>query len=145
LTKAGYDCMLIERDDIASGTSSRCDGNVSIVDKDPGFDSHMSLVSQELIADLSKELRLPFEYRPLGSILVCDNDKEMEAALEWVISQNDAGLKLNFLDHCDIKVESPYFADDSCGGLECETDSLINPCLFCYSLIDKATEYGLNL
>ncbi|HLR80407.1 MAG TPA: FAD-dependent oxidoreductase [Bacillota bacterium] len=145
LTKAGYDCMLIERDDIASGTSSRCDGNVSIVDKDPGFDSHMSLVSQELIADLAKELRLPFEYRPLGSILVCDNDKEMEAAVEWVKIQNEAGLKFNVLDHSDIKQESPYFADDIPGGLECETDSLINPYLFCYSLIDKASEYGLKL
>lgn len=137
--------MLIERDDIASGTSSRCDGNVSIVDKDPGFDSHMSLVSQELIADLAKELRLPFEYRPLGSILVCDNDKEMEAAVEWVKIQNEAGLKFNVLDHSDIKQESPYFADDIPGGLECETDSLINPYLFCYSLIDKASEYGLKL
>lgn len=145
VAKAGMDCMLIEKNDIASGTSSRCDGNVSIVDKDPGFDSQMSWKSQELIAELAAELELPYEYRALGSILVCDNEEEADAAKDWVKTQSDSGLKFNFLTNADIRRESPYFAHDIPGGLECETDSLINPYLFCYSLIDKAKEYGLKL
>src|SRR5699024_7802431 len=104
------DCMLIEKDDIASGTSSRCDGNVTIVDKDPVFDSRMSLTSQELTIDLNNDLELPFEYRELGSILVCDNDAEMEAATDWVNIQREAGLKFNVLDREDIRQESPFFA-----------------------------------
>lgn len=143
--KAGMDCMLIEKNGIASGTSSRCDGNVSIVDKDPGFDSQMSWKSQELIAELQQELDLPYEYRALGSILVCDNDDEAEAAEKWVKTQSESGLKFNFLTNADIRKESPYFAHDIPGGLECETDSLINPYLFCYSLIDKAKQYGLKV
>lgn len=145
VSKSGVDCMLIEKHDVASGTSSHCDGNVTIVDKDPGFDSQMSLVSQKLMVDLAKELDMPFEYRALGSILVCENDAEMEAAEEWVDIQKKAGLKFNLLDRSDIRQESPYFADDIPGGLECETDSLINPYLFCYALIDKATQYGLKV
>lgn len=145
VAKAGLDCMLIEKNDIASGTSSRCDGNITIVDKDPGFDSKMSLVSQELTNELKDDLNLDFEYRELGSILVCDNDQEMEAAAEWVEIQKKAGLKFNLLDREDIRQESPYFADDIPGGLECETDSLINPYLYCYSLVDRAQEYGLKL
>lgn len=145
LTKAGIDCVIIEKNDIASGTSSRCDGNITIVDKDPGFDSLMSLKSQELTVDLQDELDLPFEYRALGSLLVCDNDSEMEAAKQWVDIQNAAGLKFNLLDREDLRQESPYFADDIPGGLECKTDSLINPYLFCYSLIEKAKQYGLKV
>lgn len=146
LAESGLDCILIEKNDIASGTSSRCDGNVSIVDKDPGFDSHMSWVSQELIEDLAQKLDRPFEYRRSGSILVCDNDDEMQAAVEWVKTQNANGLKFNVLDQQDIRNESPFFADDIPGGLECETDSLINPYMFCYSLVDKAeSAYGLTV
>jgi sarcosine oxidase subunit beta len=146
LAESGLDCVIIEKNDIASGTSSRCDGNVSIVDKDPGFDSHMSWVSQELIEDLSKKLDRPFEYRKSGSILVCDNDDEMQAAVDWVKTQNEAGLKFNVLDQQDIRNESPFFADDIPGGLESETDSLINPYMFCYALIDKAeSAYGLTV
>lgn len=145
VAKAGMDCMLIEREDIASGTSSKCDGNISIVDKDPGYDSKMSLVSQELTVDLKDELHLPFEYRDSGSILVCDTEEEYEAAIEWVKIQSKAGLKFNVLDRKDVRAESPYFADDIPGGLECETDSLINPYMFCYSLIDRAVANGLKL
>ncbi|MFS0645904.1 FAD-dependent oxidoreductase [Siminovitchia sp. 179-K 8D1 HS] len=146
LAESGLECILIEKNDIASGTSSRCDGNVTIVDKDPGFDSHMSLVSQQLIEELYEKLDRPFEYRKLGSILVCDNDEEMQAAVDWVKTQREAGLKFNVLDQQDIRKESPFFADDIPGGLECETDSLINPYLFCYSLIDKAqSAYGLTV
>lgn len=145
LAKAGIDCMLIEKNDIASGTTSKCDGNVTIVDKDPGFDSQMSWKSQELIAELQTELELEYEYRALGSVLVCDNDTEAEAAYEWVKTQRESGLKFNFLSNKDIKNESPYFANDIPGGLECETDSLINPYLFCYSLVQKAKQYGLKL
>ncbi len=145
VAKSGIDCVLIEKDDIASGTSSRCDGNVTIVDKDPGFDSLMSLKSQELTVDLSDKLDLGFEYRALGSLLVCENDTEMEAAKNWVDIQNAAGLDFRLLDRADLRAESPYFADDIPGGLECRTDSLINPYLFCYSLIDKAKEYGLRV
>lgn len=145
MAESGRDCVLIEKDDIASGTSSRCDGNVTMVDKDPGFDSQMCLFSQELVTGLQKTLNIPFEYRVHGSILVCDNDKEMQAAKDWVKTQNDAGLKFNVLTPEDIRKESPYFADDIPGGLECETDSLINPYLFCYSMIDKAREFGLDV
>lgn len=145
VAKAGMKAIIIEKNDIASGTSSRCDGNITIVDKDPGFDSLMSLKSQELTVDLKEELEIPFEYRESGSILVCDNDDEMEAATEWVKTQSDAGLKFNVLTPNDIKKESPFFADDIPGGLECETDSLINPYLFCYSLIDKAKSFGLDV
>lgn len=145
IAKSGVDCIVIEKNDIASGTSSRCDGNITIVDKDPGFDSMMSLKSQELTVELNKELELAFEYRELGSLLVCENDTEMEAAKQWVDIQNAAGLKFNLLDRADLRQESPYFADDIPGGLECETDSLINPYLFCYSLIEKAKQYGLRV
>src|SRR5699024_9463166 len=78
VAKAGIDCVVIERNDIASGTSSKCDGNVTTVDKAPGLDSTMSLKSQELTVELNEGLALPFEYRALGSILVCDNDAEMQ-------------------------------------------------------------------
>lgn len=37
--KAGADVVLIDRGDIAEGTSSRSDGNILVCDKMPGFDA----------------------------------------------------------------------------------------------------------
>ena len=144
-TKQGLDITVLERHELASGTSSRCDGNILAIDKDPGFDSQMSQKSQQLVHQLNNDLQVPFEYRNPGSILVCENDAEMEAAAEWVDRQQAAGLKFNMLDREDLRNESPYFADDLYGGLECETDATVNPYMLTYSLFHSAKKQGAQV
>ncbi|MBS9806253.1 NAD(P)/FAD-dependent oxidoreductase [Bacillus cereus] len=141
-SKYGRDVTVIEKGEFVSGTSSRCDGNILAIDKDPGFDSQMSLVSQKLVTDLSEELEHSFEYRAPGSILVCESDEEMEAAQQWVNRQKQAGLPFRMLDRNDIREESPFFADDLLGGLECATDSTVNPYLLAFSLLSEAQKFG---
>jgi len=146
LGKQGLDVIVLEKGELASGTSSRCDGNILVIDKDPGFDSQMSLVSQRIIDELSRELKCPFEYRAPGSILVCESDEEMEAAQQWVDRQKALGLPFRMLDRQDIRQESPFLADDLPGGLECGTDSTVNPYLLTYSLFDDArNKYGVRV
>lgn len=145
LSKSGYDVGLVESKEIASLTSSHCDGNILAIDKSPGFDSQMTLLSQNLIHKLSKELILPFEYRKPGSILVCENDEEMQAAEQWVKQQCDYGLDFKMLSKQDIKNESKYFSEHILGGLECATDSTVNPYMLTYSFIESAKQYGLKV
>lgn len=144
LSKRNVEVILLDKGELAGGTSSRCDGNILAIDKDPGFDSQMSLVSQQIIHELSQELDLPFEYRNPGSILVCESDEEMEAANKWVQSQQAAGLSFRMLDRGDIRQESRYFADDLYGGLECATDSTVNPYLLTYALFEQAKKNGVK-
>ncbi|WJQ80369.1 NAD(P)/FAD-dependent oxidoreductase [Brevibacillus brevis] len=143
--KAGLDVVVLEKGELASGTSSRCDGNILAIDKDPGFDSQMSLKSQMLVDQLSRELDHTFEYRAPGSILVCESEAEMEAAHEWVQRQKEAGLPFRMLDRTDIRQESPYFADDLLGGLECATDSTVNPYMLTFALFEGAKKHGARI
>jgi sarcosine oxidase subunit beta len=108
-SKYGRDVTIIEKGEFVSGTSSRCDGNILAIDKDPGFDSQMSLFSQNLVDELSRDLEHSFEYRAPGSILVCESDEEMEAAQKWVDRQKEAGLPFRMLDRQDIRQDSPFF------------------------------------
>nr|WP_227001877.1 FAD-dependent oxidoreductase [Virgibacillus necropolis] len=144
-SKAGLDITVLEKNELASGTSSKCDGNILAIDKDPGFDSLMSLKSQQLVHELSKELELSFEYRNPGSILVCENDTEMEAAQKWVQQQQEAGLDFKMLDRQDLRNESDYFAEDLFGGLECKTDSTVNPYMLTYSMFYSAKQFGSKI
>ncbi len=143
--KAGLDVVVLEKGELASGTSSRCDGNILAIDKDPGFDSQMSLKSQMLVDQLSRELDNTFEYRAPGSILVCESEAEMEAAHEWVRRQKEVGLPFRMLDRSDIRQESPYFADDLLGGLECATDSTVNPYMLTFALFEGAKKHGARI
>ncbi|MFS0644445.1 NAD(P)/FAD-dependent oxidoreductase [Siminovitchia sp. 179-K 8D1 HS] len=142
VSKSGRQVSIVEKGDFVSGTSSRCDGNILAIDKDPGFDSRMSLVSQQLVDDLSCELDYPFEYRAPGSILVCESEEEMEAAEQWVERQKAEGLPFRMLDQSDIRQESKYFADDLLGGLECATDSTVNPYMLAFALLEAAMKQG---
>lgn len=144
-SKAGLDITVLEKNELASGTSSRCDGNILAIDKDPGFDSQMSLKSQQLVHELDKDLEVSFEYRNPGSILVCENDAEMEAANQWVSRQQAAGLNFKMLDRADLRNESKYFADDLYGGLECKTDSTVNPYMLTYSMFYSAEKQGAKV
>ncbi|PHB96306.1 glycine oxidase [Bacillus wiedmannii] len=141
-SKYGRDVTIIEKGEFVSGTSSRCDGNILAIDKDPGFDSQMSLVSQKLVTELSEELENSFEYRAPGSILVCESEEEMEAAQQWVNRQKEVGLPFRMLDRQDIREESPFFAEDLLGGLECATDSTVNPYLLAFSLLTESKKFG---
>lgn len=144
-SKAGLDITVLEKNELASGTSSRCDGNILAIDKDPGFDSQMSLKSQQLVHELDRDLEISFEYRNPGSILVCENDAEMEAAAQWVKRQQDAGLDFKMLDRADLRNESKYFADDLYGGLECKTDSTVNPYMLTFSMFSSAEKQGAKI
>jgi len=145
LAKENIEVTILEKNEMASGTSSKCDGNILAIDKDPGFDSQMSLKSQKLVHQLKDELDIPFEYRNPGSILVCESEEEMEAANKWVKQQTEAGLPFNMLTREDLRNESKYFSDDLYGGLECETDSTVNPYMLTYSLFNQATVHGARL
>ncbi|WP_342601346.1 FAD-dependent oxidoreductase [Psychrobacillus sp. FSL H8-0483] len=144
-SKAGLEITVLEKNEMASGTSSRCDGNILAIDKDPGFDSQMSLKSQQLVHELDRDLDISFEYRNPGSILVCESDAEMEAANLWVKRQQAAGLDFNMLDREDLRNESKYFADDLYGGLECKTDSTVNPYMLTYSMFYSAEKHGARI
>lgn len=144
-TQVGLDVTVLEKGELASGTSSKCDGNILAIDKDPGFDSRMSLESQKLVHELSKTLEIPFEYRNPGSILVCESEDEMVAANKWVESQKAEGLGFKMLDRLDLKNESSYFAEDLYGGLECDSDSTVNPYMLTFSLFHEARKNGAKI
>ncbi|MCI1858562.1 MAG: FAD-binding oxidoreductase [Sporolactobacillus sp.] len=143
--KLGYQVTVVERGELACGTSSHCDGNILVIDKEPGFDSQMTYQSQQLIDQLAKTLPLDFEYRRPGSILVCESEEEMSAAEQWVAGQKKVGLPFRMLDRSDLKNESIYLADDLPGGLECASDSTVSPYRLAYALFAGAEQYGARL
>ena len=141
LSQAGVPVTLIDQGDVGSGTSSRCDGNVLAIDKDPGFDSQMARVSQDLLHELAERLP-PIEYRRPGSYLVCDNLDEVAMAAEWVRRQQEEGLPFVFLDDAAIHHHLPDLADDVPGGLFCGSDSTLNPLLYTAELARAARQQG---
>ena len=48
------DVLLVDKGAIAGGASGRCEGNVLLIDKMPGFDCHLTKLSQNLFRKFRK-------------------------------------------------------------------------------------------
>lgn len=144
LSEAGARVLVLDRGDVGGGTSSRCDGNVLAIDKDPGYDGQLALRSQEILRDLAGRLG-PMEYRAPGSYLICDNEEEVEPARAWVERQRAAGLPMRFLDRDAVHRLLPDVAQDVPAGLYCRSDATLNPLLYVHRLAEASRAAGADI
>ncbi|MCF6409531.1 NAD(P)/FAD-dependent oxidoreductase [Pseudalkalibacillus salsuginis] len=145
LSKAGYTVALVDKGDVASGTSSRCDAVALICDKKPGIDTEMGFTSIQLYKKLAKELSFDFEFSSRGSLYVCETDQELEIANYYVNEQAAAGYDMKMVDGKELLDIEPYLARDLAGGIWTEVDSTMNPYLVCFAFVEEAKKYGLKL
>lgn len=143
LSKEGVRTALVERGDICSGTSGACDGNVLCTDKNPGYDSQLTLLSQKLLADLVDELDYDFDYTQRGSVLVVEADERHEAmARDWTKRQKDAGLPMRYVEGREVFESEPLLARDVIGLVECASDSSLSPMALTFGLVEAAKRLG---
>ena len=63
LVKKGLKVALIEKSDVASGTSSHCDSAALLVDKQPGVDAALGYASIQRFKELQDELSYDFDFK----------------------------------------------------------------------------------
>ncbi len=144
LSREGVKVAVVEKNDIASGTSGRCDGNILIHDKKPGFDTLMAYKSQQLFKEIEKDIEYNFDYSQRGSLYIIESEDEWDVAREYVDQQVEDGYPMRMLSKKEIHEQEPYLADDIIGGIEIDCDAAINPMLLAYGLAVKAEKYGAD-
>jgi len=142
LVRAGVQTMLLDRGDVASGTSSACDGNIVAIGQRPGFDSQMTLESQRLLEVLVEEMDCDVEYTRKGSVLVVEDESQVAFARSWYERQKQAGLPMRYIEGDAIFESEPLLARDVVGLVECASDGALNPMAFAYAMIRAARKGG---
>lgn len=146
LTKKGLNVALVEKEDLASGTSSHCDGNVLISDKEPGIDTKMTYTTQLLLKELIKEIPAEkFDYYQRGSLYVIESEEEFQIASEFVKKQAEDGFPFRMMDKKEIHEDEPLLAEDIVGGVEIGCDASLNPMNFSYQLTLQSIKRGLEV
>lgn len=143
--KAGADVVLIDRGDIAEGTSSRSDGNILVCDKMPGFDALFAKASQDMFDSLSRELDYPIEWRRKGSLFLVENEEEFGIAAKFCEDMKACGLPMRMMDRYEIHEDEPYLAEDLYGGLETACDGSVYPIGLCLGMALGAQKLGAEL
>lgn len=145
LTEAGLNVAVVEKGDIAFGTSSGCDGNVLIHDKQPGFDTDLAYVSQQLFKELNNTLEHDFEYTQKGSIYIIESEEEKAVAEEYVEQQVADGYPMRMMDYDQVHEDEPLLADDIIAGVEIDCDASVNPMDLAFALTHSAQKKGLTI
>jgi sarcosine oxidase subunit beta len=147
LSLAGYKVALLDRGDIAGGSSSHCDAVGLICDKQPGIDTAMGQASIDMYARLAQTFSYDFEFNPKGCLYACETEAEMEVAAEYTEKQRADGYGMRMVDSKELCELEPYIARDLAGGVYTPGESAIavSPYKVCFAFVEEGKKLGLDV
>lgn len=141
LSKTGAKVILVDRQDIASGTSSRCDGNIVVHDMLP-YQIPFARKAQDLFPGLADEISYDIEWKRRGSVLLIDTELEYEVAQKHTEDMVAIGQPYRLMDSLEAHYEEPLLGPKVLGGMEVACDGSLNPMFLAFGLMEGARRNG---
>ncbi|TQI66981.1 FAD-binding oxidoreductase [Clostridium sp. KNHs216] len=145
LAKAGQKVILVERGDLASGTTSRSDGDSFINDVPPGYMTEFAEATIKEFIKMDKEIDCDFEWVHRGCVLLMETEEEVEFAKELAKAKQATGSQVRFMDQKEVHDDEPNTAPDIPGGLEFTAGGALNPMQLAYGLGREIEKCGGEL
>lgn len=145
LVKKGLKVALIEKSDVARGTSSHCDSAALLVDKQPGVDAALGYASIQRFKELQDELSYDFDFVNRGCMYVCETEIELELATKYANDLAAEGYRVFPLSPSEMVEREPFVAKDLPGGLFSEECAGLNPFKLCFAFVEEVKGKGLDL
>lgn len=145
LAKRGVDVVLVERGDIGSGTSSACQGGISLSTKTLGPKLALAVESLKIHHMLQEELGQDLGFRNEGSMIVAQTEGEVEFLISRTAQYRDAGIDVRFLDAEETRAMQPALSDHVLGSMYSCLDCQANPMKLNLAFARKAKELGAEI
>lgn len=145
LSRKGKAVTLVEKNDLASGSSGACDIMIILQSKNPGVHLRLAMESAGLYGDLARELDYDIEYDNVGGMIVIEDDEQMMVMEDFVKRQKAAGLQVEIMNRKDASVRQPGLAPHVLGATFCPRDSHVNPMKLCLGFAAAASRYGADI
>ena len=138
LAKKGFNVMLLEKNDIASGASGHNAGYVWTHTRKPGPELALVNETNKMLPHLPEELDYDFELRQTGGMIFFKTEDQAQVMKEFVDQRNKDGVTMKLLDKLEAREMAPVLSDDVLGATFCPLDSLINPTLYPQAFVHAA-------
>lgn len=145
LARPGLRVALLERADIAAGSSGACDGFVFLQSKKPGLHLQLAMQSRQRLARLRDELPVPIEYRECGGMVVIETAAEWAAMQQFVQKQQASGLDVSLLNAEQARRREPGLSEHIMGATFSSLDGQVNPMALTCGLALGARSRGADL
>lgn len=142
LAREGVEVALVDKDDIASGTSSACDGFIMLQTKEPGPKLKMALESAKIFQSLDKQLGYDIEYKKNGGMVVIETEEELEVISSLVNRQKKLGLEVELLDKNQMMKRQPYLSNHFLASTYSPADAQVHPIKLTLGFAQAARNHG---
>lgn len=126
----------------ASGTSSACEGNILVSDKELGPELELTRYSLGVWhGDLAEHKRL-WEFESKGGIIVASRESSLASLNRVMAAQARYGVVVEKLDPDTLRIAEPNITPDALGGASYPEDCQVQPMLVAAHLVRLATDAG---
>lgn len=145
LSARGMKVALVDKGDLASGTSSRCDTYAMVADKAPGEDTKLGYQSINYIKELASKFSYDIELAVRGSLWISESEEELAVAADYVRQQQADGYDFRMVDRKELLEWEPYLNPDLPGGHWSQDCTSVNPYKLCYAFGMEAQKLGCDV
>lgn len=143
--KAGLRVTVVERDLPAGGTTSRCEGNILVSDKELGPELELTRYSLGLWSGELSEFGHLWEFERKGGIIVASRESSLVSLERFSASQREFGIRSERLDSDTLRAHEPHITDLALGAAYYPDDSQVQPVLAASHLLRLARDAGARL
>ncbi len=140
--RQGLRVHVVERGTIAGGTTSACEGNLLVSDKEAGPELDLALYSHEVFAHDLAEHRSRWEFDAKGGLVVAATETGAAALTGLTTRQRHAGIEVTDLEGSELRDYEPHISPHLRAGAYYPQDAQVQPMLMTAQLLRLARERG---
>jgi D-hydroxyproline dehydrogenase subunit beta len=140
--RQGIRVHVVERGQIASGTTSAGEGNMLVSDKETGPELDLALYSREVFRDDLAEYGPLWEFEAKGGLVVSATESGADALAELTVRQRASGIEVTNLDGAQLRDYEPYISPALRAGAFYPQDAQVQPILLAGHLLRLARDLG---
>jgi D-hydroxyproline dehydrogenase subunit beta len=145
LARAGFRVQVVERGQVPSGTSSACEGNLLVSDKEVGPELDLALYSHSVWQRDLVEYGPLWEFEEKGGFVVAATADGAGALRAFGRQQRAAGIDVVDVTATGIRDYEPYLRDGLAAAAYYPQDAQVQPMLLTGHLLRLARELGASV
>ena len=144
-TGAGLSVTVLERGAIVSGSSSACEGNLLVSDKEPGPELDLALYSHRVWADELVDYRKLWEFDFKGGLVVAATAEGRDGLTDLAARQRAAGVIVQDVPLDEVPTLEPHLTRDIASAAFYPQDCQVQPILLAAHLLRMARGRGATV
>ncbi|MCM8550537.1 FAD-binding oxidoreductase [Streptomyces sp. STCH 565 A] len=127
--REGLDVIVVDRGQVAGGTTGAGEGNLLVSDKEPGPELELALLSAGLWTGLAEELGRETEYESKGGVVVAETPEALAGLETFAAGQRAAGVSALGVTADRLHDLEPRLAPGLAGAVHYPQDAQVMPAL----------------